>query len=296
TSNLYKVGFPNIEFKSLEENEFQAFVQAEINKYKISEDYNGFYEDRYLSTFDLKELVNSDSSKEFEEIYSKENVEKIKRLESNKIDLEVLGQISLKQIQTKYFEFDGKKYKRKDASKLINSLKKEIEEEEQFVIDIDKHAFIYNYNNSRSSQKEKELVELYQTYFQAISTLKAADEMNVKFQNFANTLYTQPRWTEDEIKQLAAELSSLEKQFKDFLNDQDMQKLAEHIEAEEQKEVLKEYVGSNTYYSKTSDFDEQSFINLSNLVHDVSGSIGIRYGNSLKKMTDFQLELEKEVA
>ncbi|MEM9220773.1 MAG: hypothetical protein AAGD25_41465, partial [Cyanobacteria bacterium P01_F01_bin.150] len=205
-------------------------------------------------------------------------------------DLEVLKQINLKQIQTKYFEFDSKKYKRKDASMLIDKLKKEIEEEEQLVIKIDKNSFIYNCNNSKSSKKEKELVELYLEYFNVLSTLKRVDEINIKFQNFANTLYTQPRWNEDEIKQLAAELSSLEKQFKDFLNDQDIQKLAEHIEAEEQKEVLKEYVGSNTYYSKTSDFDEQSFINLSNLVHDVSGSIGIRYGNSLKKMTDFQLE------
>ena len=291
TGKLYKIGFPNVEFKSLEENEFQDFVQAEINKYKISEDYNGFYEDRYLSTFELKELVNFDSTKKFEEIHSKENVEKIKRLESNKVDLEVLGQISLKQIQTKYFEFDSKKYKRKDANKLINSLKKEIEEEEQFVIDIDKSSFIHNYNNSKRVHKEKELVELYQAHFRVVITLKTADEINIKFQNFANNLYTKPRWTEDEIKQLATELSSLEKQFKDFLKSQDMQSLDEHIDSEEQREAFREYTASNTYYSKTSDFDEQSFINLTNLVHGVLASIGIRYGNSLKKMTDFQLEL-----
>lgn len=293
TSNLYKIGFPNVEFKSLEKNEFQDFVQNEVNKYKISDDYNGFYEDRYLTTFELKELMNSDSSKRFEEIYSKENVEKIKRLESNKVDLGILGQISLKQVQTKYFEFDSKKYKRKEAGALINKLKKEIEEEEQLVIEIDKNSFIYNYTNSKRNKKEKELVELYQAHFIVLSTLKRVDEINIKFQNFANTLYTKPRWTEEEVKQLAVELSSLEKQFKDFLNDQDMQKLAEHIETEEQKEVLKEYLGSNTYYAKTSDFDEQSFINLSNLVHDVSGSIGIRYGNSLKRMTDFQLALRE---
>lgn len=293
TRNLYTIGFPNVEFKSLEENEFQDFVRAEINKYKISEDYNGFYEDRYLSTFELKELVNSDRSKEFEEIYSKENVEKIKRLESNKVDLEILEQISLKQIQTKYFEFDSKKYKKKDASKLINRLKKEIEEEEQFIIEIDKNSFIYNYNISKSTQKEKELVELYQTYFKVLSTLKAVNEVNIKFQNFANTLYAKTRWTEDEIKQLVAELSSLEKQFKDFLKEQDIHMLAEYIDSEEQKETLKEYTETNTYYSKISDFDEQSFINILNLVHDVSGSIGIRYGNSLKKMTDFQLRLRK---
>ncbi len=295
TRNLYKIGFPNVEFKPLDGNEFQDFVQTEINKFKISEDYNGFYENRYLSTFKLKELINSGTSKKFEELYSKENVEKIKRLESNKLDFEILGQISLKQIQTKYFEFDNRKYKRKDAIELIKSLKKEINDEEQFVIEIDKDSFTYNYQNSKNANKEKELVELYQTYFQVVSTLKSVDEINVKFQNFANALYTKPRWTEDEIKQLVAELSSLEKQFRDFLKSEDIQGLAKHIESEEQKEVLKEYMSTNTFYSKTSVFDEQSFINLSNIVYDVSGSIGIRYGNSLKKMTDFQLELRRLV-
>lgn len=295
TRNLYQIGFPNVIFKPLDNSEFQGFVETEINKFKISEEYNGFYEDRYLSTFEFKELISSGTSKKFQELYSKGNIEKIKRLESNKVDLEVLGQISLKQIQTKYFEFDNKKYKRKDARELINSLKNEIKKEEQFIVDIDKDSFIYNYQNSKSANKEKELVELYQSYFQVASTLKSVDEINVKFQNFANSLYTKPRWTEDEIKQLAAELSSLEKQFRDFLKSQDVQSLTEHIDSEEQKEVLKEYVNNSKFYSKTSDFDEQAFINLSNLVYNVSGSIGIRYGNSLKKMTDFQLEVRNAV-
>ncbi|MEP4534890.1 MAG: M48 family metalloprotease [Cyclobacteriaceae bacterium] len=295
TRNLYEVGFPNVEFKPLENNEFQDFVHNEINKFKISEDYNGFYENRYLLTFELKELVNSPTPIKFAELYAKENIERIKRLESNKADLEILSQIGLKQIQTKYFEFDNKKYKRRDAQTFITRLKKEIEEEELFVSELDKKSFSYNYQNSKEANKEKELIELYQTHFQVTNSLKSIDELNIKFQNLAHNLYSQPRWTEDEIKQLTAELSALEKQFKDFIKDQDIHSLTEHISFEEQREVLKEYVDSNTFYSKISDFDEQSFINLSNLVHDVSRSMGILYGNSLKKMTDFQLQLKDKL-
>ncbi len=291
TQNLYEIGFPNVEFQSLETNEFQDFVRQEINKYKIAEDYNGFYEGRHLSTFQLRELTKSDVSIKFEELYAKENIEKIRRLEANKVDLEILKQISLKQIETKYFEFDGEKYKRKDAGKLIDRLKLEIDEEEKFVIELDKQSFVCNYHNSKKAGKEMELVELYQTYFLVTSTLNSIDELSLKFGNLANTLYAKPRWTEDEIKQLAAELSALEKQFKDFLQSQDASKLSENIESEEQQEVLREYMSANKYYSKTSDFQEEAFINLADLVQIVSTSIGISYGNSLKTMTDFQLGL-----
>lgn len=293
TKKLYEIGFPNIVFSPLENQEFQEFVQSEINKYRISEEYNGFYDNRILSTFELKVLVNSSTSKKFEELYSKDNVEKIKRLESNKVDLDILGQINLKQIQTKYFEFDGKKYKRKDASKLISSLKKEIKEEEMFVTEIDKESFVYNYLNSKKANREKELVELYQTYFLVSRAIKSIDELSVKFQNFANNLYNKPRWTDDEIKYLASELSTLEKQFKDFLKDQDSKQLIKNIEHQEQKEVLSAYIESNNFYSKSSDFDEQSFIDISNLFHDVLGSTEVRYGDSLKKLTDFQIELKQ---
>jgi Zn-dependent protease with chaperone function len=296
TRNLYKIGFPNAEFDSLKPNEFEDFVQSEINKHKISEDYNGFYDNRHLTALELKELVKSSISVEFENLYSKEKIEKIKRLESNRVDLEILEQISLGLLQTKFFEFDNKKYKRKDVSNLISSLKEEIEAEEQFVSEMDKSAFIYNCLNAKNAGKENELIDLYLSYFEASNTLKSIEELNIKFQNFANALYTKPRWNEDEIKQLAIELSSLEREFKDFLKVVESKKLAENIESSEQKEVLNEYISTNIYYSSTSDFDEQSFINLSNLIHDVSGSITISYGNSLKKLTDFQLELKQKVA
>lgn len=123
----------------------------------------------------------------------------------------------------------------------------------------------------------------------------ALEELSLKFQNFANKIYSQPRWTEDAIKMLAAELAALEKQFKDFLTRQNMEIITLGIDATEQKEALKEYINSNKYYSKTYELNEQSFINLLNLIQNVYNSLNIQYGNNLNKLTDYQLELENKL-
>ncbi|WP_188467679.1 M48 family metalloprotease [Marivirga lumbricoides] len=291
TQNLYRVGFPDIEFTDLNQEEYQNFVQHEINKYKISEDYNGFYEGRYLSQLNIEALIALTTTQSFDEVYSMETVESIKRLESNKIDLEILKQIVLKQIPTKYFEFDNKKYKRKEANSLIISLKKEIEEEEVFVINADKNAFIYNYQRALHANKQKELEQLYYNYFNVTGIIKSIDKLNSNFENFTKKLYSQTRWTDDGIKQLAAELSSFEKQFKDFLKVQDIEKLLLNINSEENRELLKSYNSSVNYHSKISFFDEQAFLSISNLINITSQAIGAWYGSSLKKLTDFQLNL-----
>ncbi len=295
TKNLYQIGFPNMKFEPLNLNEYQDFAQAELNKYKLDEAYNGFYDNRYLSKFDPEDFIERDQSLNFEELYSRGNVDRIRRLESNKLDLEILKQITIKQNGIKYFEFDGKKHKRKDAVKIIESLKKEVEDDELFVTELDKAAFIYNYQSAKTVKKEKELIEFYNTYFQAAKCLQSIEEVNTKFQNFSNTLYSKPRWTEEEITQLNSELYFIEKEFKNLLQELDVQIIVEHIDSEEQKETLIEYVDSNNYFVRTSGFDEHSFFNLSSLVYTVYEAIGSRYGKSLKAMTDFQLAPKSEI-
>lgn len=291
---LYDVGFQGVVFETLKESKYREYVETEVNKYKISEAYNGFYEGRYISKFDPTSLIESKSSFDFNQLYSKNNVEKIKRLESNKADLKVLEQISLKQLQVKYFEFDGLKYRRKEANKLITSLKKEIKEEAEFVLEIDKQAFVYNYNNAVKQDKSVNLINQYQVHYEKMDTLISVESIATKFQSFADSLYSKTRWTDDEIKQLTAELSSLEKQFKDLLLGYDKIRLFDGIEDVQQRKIMNDYYESTDYFSKTSYFDEEAFLQLTNLLQIVYESTGKQYGDSLKNLTDFQLELRMQ--
>lgn len=291
TRNVYRTVFPEVNLEKLSVSDFEEFTKNEHNKYKISDVYNGFYEDRYLYEFDPKALINSTPIGSFEEIYSKKNVEIIKKQSSNEMDLQLLGQIALNQIPTKYFEFDGKKYKIKQAHKLVASLKEEVNQEKYRIEQLDKESFIFNCQTAKSNGREKELLQMYLEYFEQLTRVKAMQEINQKLQNFTNRLYSQPRWTENGIRQLAGELFNIEKEFKDFVKIQAFDPLINAVDVEAQKEALREYLNRSNYYSKAYEFDEEAFINLSNLVNDVHLALGILYGRKLKNLTDFQLEL-----
>ncbi len=293
TKMIYENGFKGVEFELIENNAFHDHASNELNKYKISDSYNGFYEDRYLTTFELRELIRKKTGKTFQNLYSKEIVEKIKRQSLNKIDLEILKQIDSKLIKVKFFEFDGKKYKANEAKKLIPGVQAEVEQGEKFIEEIDKESFTYHHSKAKEADKDAKLVDLYQTYFQLVGVLNSLDKINADMQKLSDKLYNQVRFAEDEVKQLAAEFASAEKQFKDFLKTQNLNNILENMESKDQATALKEFVEQDKFYSRLNDFHEENFINFLNLMFDVNNSLGIQYGNALKEMTDFQIELEK---
>ena len=290
TKMIYENGFKGVEFELIENNAFKDHASNELNKYKISDSYNGFYDDRYLTTFELRELIRKGTNKTFDNIYSKDNVEKIKRLGLNKIDLEILKQINSKLIKVKFFEFDGEKYTAKEAGKLIPGVQSEVEKGEKFIEEMDKESFTYHHSKAKDASKDAKLVDLYQTYFHLVGVLGSLDDRNAEMQKLSDKLYTQVRFAEEEVRQLAAEFSSVEKKYKDFLKAQDLNKIIENVESEDQAKALKEFVEGDKFYSRLNDFHEQNFIDFSNLMMEVNYSLGIQYGNMLKELTDFQLQ------
>ena len=294
TQNMYQFGFPEESFESLVPQEFGSFVEEEFNKYQLSEKYNGFYDNRYLSELDMQDVETIEGAPDFSECYTREQVECIGRLYANKADLELLRQISLGQIQTKYFEFDGVKYKRKEARKLIPILEKEIEGQEKAVKELDEKSFQLNLFQAKKNGQEKELVEKYQQLFEAQGRLKEIEEIHLGTQELASQLYEKPRWTEEEIKSLLLELNRLEKELKGFLQRQDIPAVVEKMEDEAAKKSLQEYTAQDAFFIKSSEFDEAGFINLSNLVFELFTTFGAAYGATLKDLTDFQLQFELE--
>ena len=294
TQNMYQFGFPEESFESLVPQEFGSFVEEELNKYQLSEKYNGFYDNRYLSELSLQDVETIEEAPDFSECYAREQVECIGRLYTNKADLELLKQISLGQIQTKYFEFDGVKYKRKEARKLMPILEKEIEEQEKAVKELDEKSFQFNLLQAKKNGQEKELVEKYQRLLEAQGRLKEIEEIQVGAQELASQLYEKPRWTEGEMNKLLLELNRLEKELKKFLQEQDIPAVVEKMEDEAAIKNLQEYTAQDAFFIKSSEFDEAGFINLSNLIFELFTASGAAYGATLKDLTDFQLQFEME--
>ena len=292
TQHLYTQGFPEQKFENLNAQEFKQYVADELNKYHISDAYLGFYDDRYLTDFELKPLINTAAGNDtFHEIYSPQHVEKIKRHHANQSDITLLTQISLKQVPVRHFEFDGEKYKRKEAKPLIHQLKQEMEKDAVDIEALDKKSFQFNYRRAEQKNQEKALVTQYLSLFSSQSSLKQSEDINNQLRAFTSRLYGQQQWTEDAFALALTELTSIEKSFKNFLQTLNIDALLTHVE-ESQKNAIQEYVDKNFFYSKASTFDEQGFLDLNNLVYDVHTATANQYGTTLKRLTDFQISPE----
>lgn len=292
TKHLYQQGFHSQEFENLGAGEFLAYVEAETDKYKIADEYHGFYDNRYLTEFELKNLAKANPvNTTFQEIYASTNIELIKRHYANKSDLAILSQISLKQIDVRNFEFDGIKYKRKDAKTLIRQLSQEIEQDETKIKDLDKQSFQFFYQLAAQSYQQEELTNKYLNLFSRQKNFQEMHEISNKLGSFTNSLHSQQHWTEGEFSLMLTELTSVEKEFRNKLFTLDLELLTTHAEDQNIKELLTNYWHDNSFYSKSSEFDEQGFIHLNNLVFGVYSILGNTYGTCLKELTDFQLSL-----
>jgi Zn-dependent protease with chaperone function len=290
SQTLYRIAFPESDFETLNKNEFELEIISQSEKYHISEIYNEFYDGRYLTEFGIKETLNTQlPTEDFDEAYLKEHVEVIKRLQLNKDDLEVLSMIKSGELDTKYFDFDGVKYQKKEISTIIKQLSQEIASEEEMVENLDKKAFLSNVGIAKKAGVESILVEYYQRLFISQKTLKAIAEIAIKNQTLTNKLYSQVRWQDDEFQILLRELTNFEIEFKKFINANDFTHLYHHIDNNEQRNALKAYKDKDQSHMKLVTFEEDSFINLSNLVYLVHSIFGSDYGLVIKELTDFQL-------
>ncbi|WP_338237311.1 M48 family metallopeptidase [Persicobacter diffluens] len=295
TELLYTNSFPEKPMSIVSHEEYQHSFQLEIDKFNIQEEFKGFYGGRYLRKVEEDELEKTYSETtclSFDKIYNLENGERIKYLQSNLSDLEILGQIRDKHIPNRYFDFDGEKYKRKEAKVLIENLERENEELQSWLDELDIAAVQYHLHQAKNLGQKEALWSKYQSYYFWTDTYTKLEEVIFKFQVLTNHIFATGRVNEEEERKYAAELSAIEKQMKNAIEILPANELIKELNWEEDQKFLAAYIKEDNYISKTSSLQEDDMVNLNQLLNILIATVGINTGLSLKRLTDFQLELE----
>ncbi|UII24898.1 M48 family metallopeptidase [Fulvivirga maritima] len=106
--------------------EFQKEYRKEYRDNTFSKIYNGYYDDKNPSCFDVSASESSDKEAAIDELFSSEMVDTVYTAIALRNDIETLRQIAEKAVPIKTFDYDGKKYKKKDCKELIDKLGKEL--------------------------------------------------------------------------------------------------------------------------------------------------------------------------
>lgn len=146
--------------------EYKAYVTEQTQKDQLPERYNGFYDRRLWHTFDPVAISQqTDPIPDEQTIFSDENRKLRKKLFTDYDDRNTLEQIKAKQIQTRSFDFDGKKYDRKDADAVLNLLNSEIKALQEHFQKAEEDAFRWHYQKAAARGLENELIARVQLYF-----------------------------------------------------------------------------------------------------------------------------------
>jgi hypothetical protein len=214
------------ELKPESADAIQKLIDDDIEAGKLDSRYNGYYDGRSIEYFDITQTVANISGSQVyftreAELFSDSVVQKIELLHNNTHDLHTLRKITSGHIEASFFEFDNIKYKSKDARQISHNLDTEVTDGQKWLCNQDKQVFGYYYRlaSAKNNIAASQYVAAFSDYFAMQAEQKKYLDLNHRMQLVQYQLYTKPRWTEDEQRQLMGEISSLHMQFEKFLRE-----------------------------------------------------------------------------
>ncbi len=144
---------------------FEAVYNGQLATASFPSLYNGFYNNRVIATFDTDpNQAQNITPASYEEVLTPDALALPGTIEVLLQDIEVLGAIAAKQIDTKTFDFDGQKYKRSKAVNIQQVLEQELTQCRGKLAATDMQLYLLSYKKAPLAQAEG-LRKLYDQYF-----------------------------------------------------------------------------------------------------------------------------------
>ncbi len=269
-----------MEFESLPNNpisptELGEMVRQDDEKNAYPQAYNGFYDDRGISQFEVKavllekkEILSSETP--CNEVFTKEKTETIQLFFTNAQDAIVLQNIASGEIETPFFEYKGKRYAQKEAKNIVETLQKEINKQEAEIAEYDKQAFLFHYYLilAHNFDDAVKYINYYSLFFHWRMTWDSMLHFKQDYEEKLNDLFSH--------KPIDTDIANAIIQFV-FEKENELKKILKNID-NEQLDILKanqniaNYIEKNLAYFYSKEHIEgkviQDFANFVALIHD----------------------------
>ena len=167
----------------LDNNQFKEKYFKEYNELIFPKAYNGFF-NSYFPTNIALELI-AVKKERLDELLSKTYVNSLLKRRSVYNDLNLIYAIKEKQIKVKTFDFDGKKYKSKNAEKIYHLLNKDSDKLIQEYREAAKQIFSFFYHKADNNNLGKIYKQKYEVL---IAELKEIDQQFELIDNIRNNV------------------------------------------------------------------------------------------------------------
>lgn len=156
----YSGSVQSLDFEKFKTDYFDLF-----NESRFPVEYNGYYDNKNPIAFDINSLVDFNVVETMEMLFDKEKVEMVYDEIAFENDKNILNAIANKQYDIESFDYEGQKYKAKEAPNLIPKLEKEQNAIREKIKENDLKIYKFFYNESLKKGNQKVLEEKYSNFF-----------------------------------------------------------------------------------------------------------------------------------
>ena len=289
TNNIYK-NVASGEEEKLDARGFESYYLKSIEDLSFPEAYNGYYDGRMVDVKDwnIDEVSSEEVHMNFDDLFSRSNSQLQTLITQNERDIALLKEIMAKNIDVRNFDFDGKKYARKDCAEIIENLETENEGLKTKLQALDKQAFAYF---CKVTNREK-LKAMYSEF----------KDMNSRSDNFIkkanavfdilNVFYVGGLTVEEagrKVSILKDEEEVIKKAFEKLI----AERVVDNDSNRELLKGMKAFIDSNYVY-----FSGESFLNgdlqgLSDIIIAVANYLAEQKYKYYKSLLEYQLSMNK---
>ncbi len=288
--------FRNWQFSESPANlSLEEFIQKysdEVDKHSFNKKYNYFYDDRGISSFDIKlaiEKMNENSFNDFHEVYSEANVNFIHQFSGLDYDLKTIESISKSEWKIESFEYDGVKYQIKQSQQLLDILLKQHEVLYKQVNELDIKIFKFFFKLAKLIGRNEELVKYYETYFYFVSEDKSNLQIYLDLIDSMQFIYRIHSFNQIRIKleEMQSKESVFRERMKKLLDDENYQSIL----TTEQKEKFTKYLENDWSYFDEQKYNQEELNILQEAIFQFYELCSRAPFYALKKMLDIQIEI-----
>jgi Zn-dependent protease with chaperone function len=277
------------EINVLPSDAFLKEYKKEANSNSFSKIYNGYYDYKNPTVFDLGQCKPNEQETIFEELFSDQKVDWIYSVMGLQDDFETLKNISSKLLQVKTFDYDGVKYKRKDAANLSETLKIELENlnEKIHINDIAIYCHFKKIENKKKGSKD--LDQLYLEFFDFEKKYVSQYDFYTKFLmdlEFVNVT-TPFENIKDNFKKLKSKEEELKTEINQFLADD----LFLNEMAKDTRQELSKYTSASWEYFGESKYNDENLRLLYSALHNYAYLLSRKYFLQKRALLAYQEEL-----
>jgi Zn-dependent protease with chaperone function len=251
--------------------------------------YNGYYDNKNPNHFDLNEIGNSNQNLDIESLFNKEKIDMVYDFIAIENDKNTLSNIENKLLSIKTFDYDGQKFKAKEASLLIPKLEKENENLKAEITNNDSNIYAYFYNVAKGKGLEAALKSKYIDFFNCDKEYEKKMELYYSLLNESD--FIRNITPIEQIKSNLSKLQKLEIELKKEIQILIESEICKPEITKPIKESFDMYLKENWIYFSMDKYIDSELEILFNALHNFGNLISREYFLIKRDLIEYQCEL-----